>query len=168
LSGTVSWRTAQKSDRPLLERFECTNDDGPDYERIVQRYFRVQAIPHLGAPDSIRADHRLLFVFDEDRLVAAGCHRRGPGPGQRHFVYAAVARDRQGRELSNGERASRVLWAVVSNDIIDREGGEETLVFSRVHPENARSLAYCSRIGLTPLEQDSRGLVICAGPIARA
>jgi hypothetical protein len=122
----------------------------------------------MGALDSIRSDHRLLLVLDGEELVAAGCHRRGPDPNQRHFVFAAVEKDRQAQRLSNGERASDVLWNIVASDILDREDDADTLVFARVDPANQRSLAYCRRIGLTPIEQDAHGLVICAGPIARA
>ena len=167
MNGTVGWRLASKNDRQLLERFRCTDDDGPDYERLVQRYFRLKAIPHSGAEDSIRSDHRLLLVLEGDELVAAACHRRGPAPNQRHFLYAAVEKDRQGQLLSNGERGSDVLWSVVANDIIDRPGPAVALVVARVHPANERALAYCSRIGLIPTGHDSYGLVVCAGPIAK-
>jgi hypothetical protein len=78
-----------------------------------------------------------------------------------------VEKDRQGQLLSNGQRASDVLWEVIANDILDREGDVDLLVFARVDPANHRSLAYCSRIGLVPTDRDSHGLVICAGPIAR-
>jgi hypothetical protein len=117
LNGTLSWRAARKGDRSILERFRCADEGGPDYEQLVQRYVRVQAISHMGAPDGIRSDHRLLLVFDGGDLVATGCHRLGPEPDQRHFVYAAVEKNRQGRLLSNGVRASDVLWSVVANDI---------------------------------------------------
>jgi hypothetical protein len=167
LSGNVSWRLANKGDRSLLQRFRCADDEGPAYERLVQRYFRTQAISHMGAVDSVRSDHRLLLILDGEELVAAGCHRRGPDPNQRYFIFAAVEKDRQGQRLSNGERASDVLWNIVASDILDREGDADTLVFARVDPENQRSLAYCRRIGLIPIEQGPQGLVICAGPIAR-
>jgi hypothetical protein len=134
LSGTVSWRLGQKKDRPLLERFCCTSENGPDYERRVQRYFRVQAIPHVGAADSIRSDHRLLLLFDGEELVATACHRRSRTPNQRLFAYAAVELSRQGNVLTNGERASMVLWGVVANDILDRQEADTTLVFARVDP----------------------------------
>lgn len=150
-----------------MERFRCTDDDGSDFERLVQRYFRVQAISHMGTPDSIMTDHRLLLLLDGDELVGAACHRQGPAPDQRHFVYAAVEQSRQGRPLSNEGRASDVLWNVVANDIFDRQG-EAVTVFARVHPENERGLEYCRRIGLIPTTRDSYGLVICAGLIARA
>ncbi len=102
----VVWRPAVKADRVLLERFCCTADDGPDYERLVQRYFRVQAIRHAGTPSSKRADHRLLLLFDDGALVAAGSHRLGDPPSIRQFGFAVVDVTYQGRTLTNGARAS--------------------------------------------------------------
>ncbi len=164
---TILWRPATKRDRVLLQQFQCTDPDGPDFERLVQRYFRVQAIAHMGSHDSLRTDHRLLLVLDEDELVAAGCHRRGPQAGQRNFVFAAVASAFQGQELSNGVRASDALWSVVANDILDREQADPVDVFARVDRGNARSLAFCTRIGLATRGADRNGLVLCAGTIAR-
>jgi len=122
----------------------------------------------MGTSDSLATDHRLLLLLDGDELVAAACHRRGPAPDQRHFVYAAVEQSRQGRLLGNQQRASDLLWNVVANDIFDRQGAVATIVFARVHPDNERALAYCRRIGLIPTTHDSHGLVICAGLTARA
>jgi hypothetical protein len=159
---------AVKADRGLLERFRCTADDGPDYERVVQRYFRVQAIRHAGTPNSKRTDHRLLLLFDNGALVAAGSHRLGDSPSIRQFGFAAVDVTHQGRTLTNGARASDTLWQVVVNDMLTRPGDSSSTVVARVHPDNDRSLAFCSRIGLTPIEPDHNGLIICAGPLAPA
>jgi len=163
----VTWRPAEKSDRALLERFCCTGDDGPQYERLVQRYFRAQAVRHAGTVDSLRTDHRLLLLFDNEALVGVACHRQGDSPSVRRLVFAALHIDRQGRSLTNGKRASDTLWEVVVNDMLVRPGVVPTTVVARVHPDNARSLRFCSRIGLDPIELDGHGLMICAGPLMR-
>jgi hypothetical protein len=131
----------------------------------MQRYSRVQAIPHLGAPDSRRADQRLLWIFDGEVVVAAGCHRRGSATGVRNFVFAAVELGHQGGRLSDGQRASDVLWQVIVTDMLARPGDPPSTIIARVHPDNARSLRYCQRSGLLAGERDSHGLVICSGPL---
>jgi len=165
LSIQVTGRVATKADHALFERFTCTSDDGPDYEQFVQRYIRAEEIRHVSTLDSLRSNHRLLAVFDGDQMVAIGCHRRGALQNERRFVCAAVRQDHQGRTFSNGERASDVLWAVIGNDIFDRHDDNIVVVSARVHPGNERSLGFCRRIGLTPTELDSSGLLICSGAL---
>jgi hypothetical protein len=164
LNGVV-WRPAEKSDRALLERFCCTAGDGPEYEHVVQRYFRAQAIRHAGTVDSLRADHRLLLLFETDVLVGVACHRRGDSPMVRHLALAAIHIDYQGGSLTNGKRASDTLWEVVVNDLLARPGVAPITIVAHVHPDSARSLGFCSRIGLDSIEVDGHGLMICAGPL---
>lgn len=168
MTPSVEWRVAAKRDRQLLERFSCTDVDGPDYELLVQRYFRTQAISHMGAPDSIHSDHRLLLVFDSGELVATACHRLRSIPDERNLVFAAVERSKQGRHLSNGEKASDALWSVAANDVLDRHLAADITVFARVHPENERSLKFCERVGLEPTQADANGLIVCIGRVGRA
>jgi predicted SnoaL-like aldol condensation-catalyzing enzyme len=163
----VEWRVAAKNDRQLLERFSCAEAGGPDYEQLVQRYFRTRAVSHMSAPNSLRSDHRLLLVFDSGELVAAACHRLRATPDERNFVFAAVELSKQGMSLGNGERASDVLWNVVANDMLDRSESVQLTVFARVHPDNRRSLKFCERIGLRATQPDSYGLIICIGTVAR-
>jgi hypothetical protein len=160
----ISWRPATKQDRILLNGFTCTEEDGPEYEKLVQRYFRAASIRNMGTPTSLRRDHRLLLVFDAGHLVDAGCHERRVR-GERLFAFGAVATEFQPRDatLTNGLRASDALWQVVSNDIFDRERAETVTVVARVHPENRRSLRFCEWIGLVVREPEPDGLVVCAG-----
>lgn len=160
----LSWRSASKADRQLLEQFTCTTTYGPDYEQIVQRYFRVQAIAHAGGHDAIRTDHRLLLLFLDEDLAGAACHRLN-GPDTRHVVFAALRLDLQGITVSDGPRVSEALWAAVLQDIRYRPGIQATTLYARVDPNNARSLAFCTRMKLKPGPADANGLIICSGPL---
>lgn len=159
----VSWRPAVKADRVMLERFACAGRGAPDFEQLVQRYFRVQAIAQMGSPAGLRADHRLLLLMDDTTLLAAGCHQRGNEANRRNFVFAAVATRWQGQQLPDGRRTSDALWEVVANDMFERDGADELVVVAKVQQDNLRSLSYCARIGLTARSTDRTGLVVCAG-----
>ncbi len=151
----------------MLEGFTCTSPDGPDYERLVQRYFRVQAIAHAGGHDAARTDHRLLLLLLDEELAGAACHRRSAtSPATRHVVFAAVRLDLQGQALHGGRRISEALWNAVLQDVRSRPGEPTTTIYTRVDPENARSLAFCRRMRLKPGSADANGLIICSGPPA--
>jgi hypothetical protein len=147
----------------MLERFTCASRGAPDFEQLVQRYFRVQAIARMGSPAARQADHRLLLLMDDTTVLAAGCHQRSNEPHRRNFVFAAVATQWQGQRLPDGRRTSDALWEVVANDMLERDGADELVVVAKVHQDNLRSLNYCARIGLTSRSTDGIGLVICTG-----
>jgi hypothetical protein len=83
----------------------------------------------------------------------------------RHLALAAIHIDYQGGSLTNGKRASDTLWEVVVNDLLARPGVAPITIVAHVHPDSARSLGFCSRIGLDSIEVDGHGLMICAGPL---
>lgn len=130
----------------------------------MQRYFRVQAIAHAGGQDAARADHRLLLLFLDDELAGAACHRVS-APGTRHVVFAALRLDVQGIAIPDGPRVSEALWDAVLQDIRSRPGTHATTLYARVDPDNARSLAFCTRMKLKLGPADANGLTICSGPL---
>lgn len=169
----VHARIAEKADRALLESFCCTTKDGPEWERVVQRFFRVFALKFAGSPAGIARDARTLLVFDGKELVACGLHAAGTdwprdGRSSRHLAYGAVALDRRGSggaALSNGGRASEALWEVLVRDAVDRPSGRPTVLWGRVHRLNRSSRDFCERHGLLPVEELERDLILYAGPV---
>lgn len=161
----VTWRPADKSDKQLLQSFECTTRTGLGFEKEVQTWIRRDAITESNR--GYRADQRVLLVFDDGELIAVGSHARWEneqGQVGRLLIVGAVRLDKQGKQLSDGTRASEALMEVVLNDIVDRDDPPPGWVVAKVHKENARSLALCNRFGLTSEQKLSSDLVLRAGP----
>lgn len=164
----VSWRPATKSDRQLLESFQCAADDGPAFEREVQSWIRRDAITESNR--GFKVDQRLLLVFDGAELVAVGCHARwanGQGEVGRLLVVGAVRRDMQGKDLSDGDAASNALMDVMMNDIADRDDPLPPWVAAKVNKANVRSLKLCDRYKLTSEQELDPELVLRVGPLTQ-
>jgi len=164
----VTWRPATKADRASLERFQCTPESGPVFEREVQTWIRRDAIPDTNR--SGKSDQRLLLVHDGDDLVAVGCHARWQdidGKPSRLWIVGAVALSSQGERLSNGRRASDALVEILLNDVVERDDPPPEWLVAKVHKDNTRSLRLCDRIGLTTEQPLPDNLLLRLGPLPR-
>ncbi|MEU1502598.1 hypothetical protein [Streptomyces sp. NPDC005732] len=157
----VNWSLGDKSDRIKLRDFACcpgcrteivrhpqdTRQCITEWAHEVQTYFRQRAIAHTNSR-SRSHDQRLLLLHDAGELVGAAVHSstRHPRPQDqpacfdRRLEFYAVSLSRQGRTLSNGERASQALLRAVVSDITTRhDPRDEVFLTAYVAPENLSS-----------------------------
>ncbi|MFG2351506.1 hypothetical protein [Streptomyces phaeochromogenes] len=166
----VQWRPATRADRQALQQFTCCPDtDHPHkgdcqqpWAHEVQGYLRQQALPYCMRNPPAR-DQRLLLLEDGPTLVGAAVHALTDdddpqGVRDRAIVAYAVALACQGKQLSNGGRASyAVLDAVVEDAVSRHEQGARIILNALVDPPNASSSACLRSYGLLPRGRDKTG-----------
>ncbi|WP_406122377.1 hypothetical protein OHQ89_10090 [Streptomyces canus] len=166
----VRWRPAARADRQALQQFTCCPDtDHPrksdceqPWAHEVQGYLRQKALPFCLRNPALR-DQRLLLVEDGPALVGAAVHALTDvddpqGVRDRAIVVYAVALDCQGKQLSDGRRASHaVLDAVVEDAVSRHEQGVRIVMNALVDPRNISSCACLRSYGLLPRGRDESG-----------
>jgi hypothetical protein len=111
-------------------------------------------------------DQRLILLKDGSRLVGAAVHYRLPAdpaevePTQfeRRLDAFAVVADLQGKDLSDGRRASTTLLDAVRDDVASRHIPEDTVFLTAlVAPDNIASKTALKRYGLSDRGLDEAG-----------
>lgn len=153
----VRWRPAARADRQALQQFTCCPDtDHPrksdceqPWAHEVQGYLRQKALPFCLRNPASR-DQRLLLVEDGPALVGAAVHAltdvdEPQGVRDRAIVVYAVALDCQGKQLSDGRRASHaVLDAVVEDAVSRHEQGVRIVMNARSTRETSPPAPACA------------------------
>jgi len=155
----LAFRPAEESDGPALAAFACST--GAWYEDDVETFIRTSALARALAPES---PYRLIVFMDDERLIGVAGHHpellladtgeadesgdrsfRGMQATRLHVLALSV--DQQGRRIGDGRRLSDLTMAtLISEAMADRESAVLTAVVAR---DNLRSVALCSRHGLT-------------------
>lgn len=176
----VRWRPATRADRQALQQFTCCpdtdhprkNDCAQPWAHEVQGYLRQQALPYCLRNPPAR-DQRLLLLEDGPALIGAAVHALTDdddpqGVRDRAIVAYAVALASQGKQLSNGGRASHaVLDAVVEDAISRHEQGARIVMNALVDPRNTVSAACLRSYGLLPRGRDESGkFILHAGRVS--
>ncbi|WP_405877960.1 hypothetical protein [Streptomyces sp. NBC_00005] len=183
----VNWSLGDKSDRIELQRFDCCPGCRADTVRHpqdrrpcvtpwaheVQAYFRQRAISHTNGRRRSH-DQRLLLLHDASDLAGAAVHTSTPHPSaaerptifERRLEFYAIASDRQGQTLSNGEYAAQALLRAAVTDITSRHDPRaEVFLTALVHPENKASQRCLERYGWLQRRTDDATYLLFAAAL---
>lgn len=151
---TIWWRPATSKDRPLLDAFCCCSErrqagrsrpiPPPDWCAEVQKWLRRDGTAFVGGPPE--EDPRLLLLFEGDELIAVASHWWQEEAESRVLNALAVALDRQGSRLPNGNSVSDQMLLLTLADIGARPRTPKFIV-GRVDPANVRSQQLVRRFG---------------------
>jgi hypothetical protein len=152
-------------DRERLSEFTCST--GRAFEDEVQDWIREHAFDEA---ESARAEANYrLVVFDvgED-LAAVAAYHVGEHDGDAIVVIRAVAlsTDYQGEEIEGRGKLADFVATAIANDAATRPTALP-VARAKVHRDNARSLAFCERMGLRThsLDETDPDYLLCFGKI---
>ncbi|MFJ3799963.1 hypothetical protein ACIPSJ_27240 [Streptomyces sp. NPDC090088] len=166
----VRWRPAARQDRQRLQQFTCCpgtdqphrSDCSQPWAHEVQGYLRQNALGYCLRNPPAR-DQRLLLIEDGPELVGAVVHALTVsddphGVRDRAIVAYAVALPHQGKQLSDGRRASHAVLDAAVEDAVSRHAqGVRIVLNALVDPRNASSCACLRSYGLLPRGRDQSG-----------
>jgi hypothetical protein len=151
----VTWRDAEKSDRPRLQKFVCFDPLHPELTgRHALRLPDWQHVVHCGIRElkpSPRGPRICVVGDDGEDLVAVAWADQHGEPGRWHILCVAVAVAHRGHrygEAISGQLVSRVMVRA------DAGRAAKLTVWWKVHPENGPSLAMATRLNAERWETD--------------
>ncbi|MCM1973195.1 MULTISPECIES: hypothetical protein [Streptomyces] len=153
-----------------MQQFACcpstdsphANDCSQSWAHEIQSYLRQRALKYCLLNPRAR-DQRLLLIEDGSALVGAVVHALTDaddpqGIRDRVIVVYAVALSHQGKQLSDGRRASHAVLDAAVADAVSRHEQETQIVLNAlVDPRNVSSCACLRSYGLLPRGRDSSG-----------